>query len=75
MNPPEACRAALNGRPAEVAFHFALKLENPLFRWMQWQDGAYVPFALPAVRDTVTLPAPAVPFPERRDQHLKTRVP
>ncbi len=51
-----------DGRPAEVAFRFAMRLENRLFRWMQWKDGAYVPFALPAVGETVTLPAATVPF-------------
>jgi len=51
-----------DGRPAEAAFRFAMKLESLLFRWLQWEDGAYVPFALPAVGETVTLPAVTVPF-------------
>jgi len=51
-----------DGRPAEAAFRFAMKLESLLFRWLQWEDGAYVPFALPAVGETVTLPAATVPF-------------
>ena len=46
-----------DGRPAEAAFHFLTKLENPLFRWLQWQDDGYAPFDLPAVGQTVTLPA------------------
>ena len=51
-----------DGRPSEAAFHFAMNLESPLFRWMQWEDGAYVPCVLPAVGETVTLPAATVPF-------------
>ena len=51
-----------DGRPAEAAFRFVMDLENPCFRWMRWEDGAYVPFVLPAVGQTVTLPAAAVPF-------------
>jgi len=51
-----------DGRPTEAAFHFALGLGSPIFRWLQWEDGAYVPFGLPAVGETVTLPAPTVLF-------------
>lgn len=51
-----------DGRPAEVAFRFAMRLENRLFRWVQWKDGAFVPFALPAIGETVTLPAATAPF-------------
>jgi len=51
-----------DGRPAEVAFRFAMKLENRLFRWMQWKNGSYVPFALPAVGETIILPAAMIPF-------------
>jgi hypothetical protein len=46
-----------DGRPAEAAFHFAIGLEAPLFRWLRWADDAYVPFVLPAVGESVTLPA------------------
>ena len=51
-----------DGRPAEAAFRFAFALENPLFRWLQWDDGMYVPFTPPAVGETVTLPAARLPF-------------
>jgi hypothetical protein len=51
-----------DGRPAEVTFRFATKLESRLFRWMRWDDGAYIPFALPAVGETVTVPAATVPL-------------
>jgi hypothetical protein len=50
-----------DGRPAEAAFRFAMRLESSLFRWLQWEDGAYVPFALPGVGETVTLPAVTIP--------------
>ncbi|MBN2561804.1 MAG: amidohydrolase family protein [Phycisphaerae bacterium] len=53
-----------DGRPAEAAFHFLMELETPFFRWLQWGDGEYVPFNVPAVGQTVTLPAATVlPWP------------
>ena len=59
-------RAALtaDGRPAEAAFRLGMKLENPLFRWLRWEDGEYVPFVLPAVGETLTLPAATVSYEE-----------
>ena len=62
-------RAALtdDGRPAEAAFHFAMNLEAPLFRWLSWKDGAYAPFVLPAVGETVTLPAATVSYEKRNE--------
>ena len=47
-----------DGHPAEAAFRFTRELEDPSFRWMQWKDGVYVPFELPPVGNTVTLPGP-----------------
>ena len=44
-------------RPAEATYHFAANLERPLYRWLEWSDGAYVPFELPAMGETVLLPA------------------
>ncbi len=44
-----------NGLPAEAAFRFTTKLENPYFQWMQWDGSSFVPFTLPAVGETVTL--------------------
>ena len=49
-----------DGRPAEAAFRFAFALERSLFRWLQWKDGAYVPFEPPAVGERVTLPAATI---------------
>jgi hypothetical protein len=46
-----------DGRPAEVAFRFLTKLENPYLRWMQWKAGECVPFSVPADGESMTLPA------------------
>lgn len=46
-----------DGQPAEATFRFATRLDDPQRRWLEWQGGVYVPFALPAVGEMVTLPA------------------
>lgn len=51
-----------DGRPVEAAFHFAMRLKNRFFRWLHWEDAEYVPFVLPAVGETVTLPAVKIPY-------------
>jgi hypothetical protein len=51
-----------DGHPAEVRFAFDRNLDDSSLRWLRWEAGVYVPFALPAVGESVTLPAPAVPF-------------
>jgi hypothetical protein len=51
----------LDGRPDEVAFHFARPLEDASYRWLQWRDGVYVSFQPPPVGSSVTLPAVTVP--------------
>jgi len=51
-----------DGRPGEATFRFERALEHPAFRWLQWNDGRYVPFPLPAVGETVRLDAVTVPF-------------
>ncbi len=53
-----------DGRPAEAAFHFLTKLENPLFRWLHWNHDAYAPFNLPAVGETLTLPPIKISYEE-----------
>jgi hypothetical protein len=58
----EITKATEAGRPLEVAFRFHRKLEDPFFRWMKWENGGYVPFALPAVGETVTLPPASIPY-------------
>ncbi len=46
------------GRPVEVRFTFDEPLESPSLRWLQWEKGGYVDFALPPIGATVKL-APA----------------
>jgi hypothetical protein len=53
----EVTDLTLDGRPAEVLVHFALPLTHASLRFVQWGERAYVPFALPADGETVTLPA------------------
>jgi hypothetical protein len=55
-----------DGRPAEAAFRFATALEDPSLRWLRWKNGVYAPFVLPAVGETLTLPAVTVPLREKR---------
>jgi len=47
-----------DGRPAEVEVRFAVPLEDPSLRFMQW-DGAdgYIPFEVPLPGHTVRVPA------------------
>jgi len=56
-----------DGRPAEAAFRFATALEDPSLRWLQWENGVYAPFVLPAVGEGLRLPAVTVPLREKRD--------
>jgi hypothetical protein len=58
----EITEVTQDGRPAEAAFHFLIDPQTPAFRWMCWKNGAYVPFALPAVGEKVTLPAPSITY-------------
>jgi hypothetical protein len=51
-----------HGRPAEVICRFDVALEDPSLRWLQWENGVYVPFELPAVGHEVTLPAVEFPW-------------
>ncbi|HEX7839172.1 MAG TPA: hypothetical protein VF469_16960 [Kofleriaceae bacterium] len=44
-------------RPAEVAYRFAVPLEDAQLRWRVWRDRAYRPFVPPAVGATAVLPA------------------
>jgi len=45
-----------DGRPASVAFHFSVPLEDASLAWFRWSAGLYVPFTPPAVGVTVELP-------------------
>jgi len=46
-----------NGQPASAQFRFNQPLESPELLFVQFRDGAYRPFRLPAVGARVTLPA------------------
>lgn len=50
-------RVTADGRPAEVAYHFAVPLDDAALRWRIWHDGAYRPFVPPAVGGSVEVPA------------------
>ena len=40
------------GDPDKVLYEFPVPLEDPSLRWMNWQDGVYVPWTPPAVGNT-----------------------
>ncbi len=44
-----------DGRPAEAAFRFAVPLDDPSLRWLQWKNGAFVPFTSPPIGESVEL--------------------
>jgi len=56
----EVTAVTADGRPAEAAFRFMTALENPYFRWLQWKDGEFAPFEVPAVGETKTIPAATI---------------
>ena len=58
----EVVAVTAEARPLEVAFHFAHPLEDVRYRWLRWQHGDYVEFALPSVGETVELPGATVDF-------------
>jgi hypothetical protein len=63
----EVTAVTADGRPAEARFWFAVPLEDPSLRWLQWKAGVFVPFVPPAVGQGVDLrqPDPAIwPFRE-----------
>lgn len=43
------------GWPLEVAYRFNVPLEDPSLVWLDFQDDAYVPFAPPAVGESIML--------------------
>ncbi|MGB6648422.1 MAG: hypothetical protein WBG01_07775, partial [Bacteroidota bacterium] len=51
-----------DGRPAEALFEFPFPLEDAELKWVKWEDGKYVPFVIPAIGDTVDLPAIPLEF-------------
>lgn len=46
-----------DNRPAKAAFTFSVPLEDPSLRWLQYKDGAFVPFTPPAVGQSMVLKA------------------
>ncbi len=58
----EVTALTADGRPAELTCRFSTELEHPSLRWLRWDDGAWVPFELPAVGATVVLPEVTIPL-------------
>ena len=44
------------GDPDQVLYEFAVPLEDPSLRWLQWKDGIYVPWLPPARGESAKLP-------------------
>ena len=55
-------RLGSDGRPAEVAFRFAVPLESSALRWFRWHAGAYVPFTPPPIGTSLRLTPTSAPF-------------
>lgn len=47
-----------DARPAKVRFQFDKALEDDSYRWVYWKDNGFAEFNLPAIGESVTLPAP-----------------
>ena len=45
-----------DARPKDVEFRFREPLDSPRYVWMQWGRHEYVPFRLPAIGQSVTIP-------------------
>ena len=59
----EVLEATAEGRPETVEYTFSKPLEDASLRWIVWdgREGAYVPFDLPDLGETVRVaPAPAI---------------
>jgi len=64
----EIVRTDSAGAPLEFAFTFAVPLEDPSLRWLQWRGGGYEPFVPPPVGKSVSLPAAFGPMDRVREQ-------
>ena len=53
----EVLATTADAGPSAAAFHFDRPLEDAAVRWMRWEGERLVPFALPAVGETVDLAA------------------
>ena len=53
----EVLSLTADARPAEILARFSRPLESASFLWLRWQEHAYEPLALPAVGESLVLPA------------------
>jgi hypothetical protein len=44
-----------DNRPAKAAFIFAVPLEDPSLRWLQYKNGSFIPFTPPTIGENVVL--------------------
>jgi hypothetical protein len=51
----EITKLTRDGRAAEAAFTFAVPLEDPSLRWLQYKNGSFVPFTPPTIGETNVL--------------------
>ena len=58
----EIAEVTEDGRPIEIWAHFDVELEDPSLRWLEWRNGVYVAFELPAVGESVVLPEVTFPL-------------
>ena len=53
----EITRMTGDNRPYEATFRFDVPLEDASLRWLQFKNGAFIPFTPPAVGQKITLEA------------------
>ncbi|MDD5328192.1 MAG: hypothetical protein PHY02_10340 [Phycisphaerae bacterium] len=58
----EILKLTPDDRPAEAAFTFAVPLEDPSMRWLQYKDGSFVPFTPPAIGENMVLKSEKPPW-------------
>lgn len=58
----EVVASTNDGRPRRVHFTFTAPLEDASLRWVLFEDGRYVPFPIPAVGGSVSIPAITLDF-------------
>ena len=46
-----------DARPAEILARFTRTLESASFLWLRWEGHAYRPLTLPAIGESLVLPA------------------
>ncbi len=46
-----------HGWPSEIEYRFDVDLEDPSLHWVLWDAGGFVPFEVPDIGESVTLPA------------------